>query len=152
MTIRVWRTGWLVLALALVAAEPGHAAPSPPVPDAGRSHGRAQESPFACDASALAPAERRQHFEECGPKLRAVLKKVRGLSDGYEFGFDDAPETYRMLAAWMFQERLCCPFFDLDLRIDREGGSLWLRLTGREGVKKFIEAEFEPWFRTAHGR
>ncbi len=42
----------------------------------------------------------------------------------------------------MFQERLCCPFFDLALRIDREGGPVWLRLTGRKGVKDFITTEF----------
>jgi hypothetical protein len=105
------------------------------------------ESPFACVESALSPAERKQHFEEYGPKLRARLQRIHELPDGYEFAFANTPETYRMLSAWMFQERLCCPFFDLELRIDREGGPLWLRLTGREGVKQFITAEFEPWFR-----
>jgi hypothetical protein len=105
-----------------------------------------KESPFACVMSALSSAERKQHFEEYGPKLRARLTKIQELPDGYEFGFAPDPETYRMLSTWMFQERLCCPFFDLDLRIDREGGPLWLRLTGREGVKEFITAEFDPWF------
>ena len=28
----------------------------------------------------------------------------------------------------------------------REGGSLWLRLTGREGVKQFIRSDFAAWF------
>jgi len=37
---------------------------------------------------------------------------------------------------------LCCPFFDIDLRVEKEGGPLWLRLTGREGVKQFIKADF----------
>jgi len=46
----------------------------------------------------------------------------------------------------MLQERRCCPFFDLSLRLDREGGPMWLELTGREGVKEFIKAEFVPWF------
>jgi hypothetical protein len=32
--------------------------------------------------------------------------------------------------------------------VDREGGPLWLRLTGREGVKQFIKADFPPdWFK-----
>jgi hypothetical protein len=105
------------------------------------------ESPFACVESALSPAERKQHFEEYGPRLRARLQRIQELPNGYEFAFENTPETYRTLSAWMFQERLCCPFFDLELRIDREGGPLWLKLTGREGVKQFITAEFDPWFR-----
>jgi len=38
-------------------------------------------------------------------------------------------------------ERLCCPFFGLAVEIEPEGGPLWLRLTGRDGVKPFIKAE-----------
>ncbi len=118
------------------AAAPGVPAPAP-----------RQESPFACVESALSRAERKQHFEEYGPLLRARLQRIHELPDGYEFGFAPEAGTYRMLSTWMFQERLCCPFFDLALRIDREGGPLWLRLTGRKGVKEFITAEFDPWFR-----
>ena len=36
-----------------------------------------------------------------------------------------------------------CPFFDIDLRFDREDGPLWLRLTGRPGTKEFIKEEFD---------
>jgi hypothetical protein len=110
------------------------------------------ESPFACVESALSPAERKQHFEEYGPKLRARLERIHELPNGYEFAFAPDAETYRMLSTWMFQERLCCPFFDLDLRIDREGGPIWLGLTGRQGVKEFIAAEFDPWFQTGKAR
>jgi hypothetical protein len=42
-------------------------------------------------------------------------------------------------------EGLCCPFFDIDMHVEREGGSLWLRLTGRGGVKQFIRADFAAW-------
>ena len=108
---------------------------------------KGRESPFACSATALSPTERKQHFDDYGPRLRARLQRIREIPDGYEFAFRTDRDTYHVLAAWMYQERLCCPFFDLDLRIDREGGSTWLRLTGREGVKDFIRAEFEPWFR-----
>jgi hypothetical protein len=40
----------------------------------------------------------------------------------------------------------CCPFFEIDLNVEREQGGLWLRLTGREGVKQLIRAEFASWF------
>jgi hypothetical protein len=32
-------------------------------------------------------------------------------------------------------------FFDFSLEVEREGGAVWLSLTGREGVKPFIMAE-----------
>jgi hypothetical protein len=106
------------------------------------------ESPFACNPSALAPAERKQHFDVEIPKLRALRLGVRELPDGYEFAFPSDPATYQLLSRWMYKEPLCCPFFDLSLRIDREGGPLWLRFTGRKGVKDFITADFPAsWFR-----
>jgi hypothetical protein len=120
------------------------ATPSPPARSAADSH----VSPFACNTLALGPKERKRHFEELGPQLRGLRKRTRELPNGYEFEFESTPAHYALLQEWMLQERACCPFFDLDLRLDREGGPLWLRLTGRDGVKKFIESEFPPeWFR-----
>jgi hypothetical protein len=99
-------------------------------------------SPFACDALALSPEARKRHFEELGPSLLKLKKNTRELPDGYEFEFPADNSTYQLLTEWAFQERLCCPFFDIDLRFDREGGPLWLRLTGRPGTKEFIKTEF----------
>src|SRR4029077_16553263 len=99
-------------------------------------------SPFACNAFALSPEVRKRHFEELGPALLKLKKTTRELPDGYEFELPADNKTYQLLTEWAIQERLCCPFFDIDLRFDREGGPLWLRLTGRSGTKKFIKEEF----------
>jgi hypothetical protein len=99
-------------------------------------------SPFACDALALSPDVRKRHFEELEPALLKLTKGTRELPDGYEFELPPDQSTYEVLTEWAFQERLCCPFFDIDLRFDREGGPLWLRLTGRPGTKEFIKMEF----------
>jgi len=99
-------------------------------------------SAFACNALALSPQARKRHFEELGPALLKLKKSTRELADGYEFEFPADSKTYGLLTEWAFQERLCCPFFDIDLRFDREGGPLWLRLTGRLGTKEFIKEEF----------
>jgi hypothetical protein len=90
-------------------------------------------SPFACDALALSPEARKRHFEELQPALLKLKKSTRELADGYEFEFPADNSTYQLLTEWAFQERLCCPFFDIDLRFDREGGPLWL---------EFIKEEF----------
>ena len=100
------------------------------------------QSAFACNAFALSPEVRKRHFEELGPALLKLKKSIRELPDGYELEFPADNKTYQLLTEWAFQERLCCAFFDIDLRLDREGGPLWLRLTGRPGTREFIKEEF----------
>ena len=99
-------------------------------------------SAFACNAFALSPEERKRHFEEVGPALLKLKRSMRELPDGYELELPADNKTYQLLTEWAFQERLCCPFFDIALRFDRENGPLWLRLTGRPGTKEFIKEEF----------
>ena len=106
-----------------------------------------QESAFACNRLALTPAERKRHFEELGPKLLSLKKGVRELPNGYEFEFPTDPSTVQLVAEWAAGERDCCPFFDIDMHLEREGGPFWLSLTGREGVKQFIEADGAAWIR-----
>ncbi len=104
------------------------------------------ESPFACDRSALTPQQRKRHFDELSPALRARKLSIRELHDGFEFEFPPDTTTFQLVSEWVTGERLCCPFFDIDEHVEREHGHLWLRLTGREGVKQFIRADFSAWF------
>jgi hypothetical protein len=104
------------------------------------------ESPFACNRTALSAQARKRHFDELSPALRARKKSIRELRDGFEFEFPPDTATFQLVSEWVEGERLCCPFFDIDVQTTREGGSLWLRLTGREGVKQFIRSDFAAWF------
>ena len=99
------------------------------------------QSPFACNAFALSPEVRKRHFEELGPALLKLKKSTRELPDGYELEFPSDKATYQLLTEWVIDERLCCPFLDFDLHFNREGGPLWLRLTGRPGTKEFIKED-----------
>ena len=99
-------------------------------------------SPFACNALALSPEARKRHFEEVGPALLKFKKSTHELSDGYEFEFPADKATCQLLTDWVIDERLCCPFLDIELRFSRESGPLWLRLTGRPGIKEFIQEDF----------
>jgi hypothetical protein len=105
------------------------------------------EDPFACNRSALTAAERKRHFDELGPALRAVVMNAREIPEGYEFQFPADPATFRLVAEWAAGEHRCCPFFDIDLRQERGKGPLRIRLTGRPGVKQFIETDFAGWIR-----
>jgi hypothetical protein len=104
------------------------------------------ESPFACDRNALTPEARKRHFDELGPALKTRVKSIRELSDGFAFEFPPDTGTFQLVSEWVGGERLCCPFFDIDVHVEREHGALWLRLAGREGVKQFIRADFARWF------
>ena len=102
-------------------------------------------SPFFCNRTALT-TEQRQRQQELGKTLRSSLLGVQELPDGYEFEFAPDRANYKALAEFTPMEHACCPFFDISIRLERENGKLWWRLTGREGVKPFIRAEFGPWF------
>lgn len=107
----------------------------------------AKDSPFACNINAFTVRERIRHFAELGPALRKLSTGVRELPDGYAFQFPADAKTYALLSEWIDQERRCCPFFDIALRVEREGGPLSMELTGRAGTKEFIQSDFGPWFR-----
>ena len=91
--------------------------------------------------SALTDQQKDRTMELLG-QLKARMVEARELPDGYAFRFDIDPRTVRDAAEFITYERLCCPFFDFELGVEREGGPLWLRLKGREGVKDFIRIEF----------
>jgi len=107
-----------------------------------------RESAFACNIHGLSPAERTRHFDELGPALRDLRTGVRELDNGYEFTFPGDPRSVAMVTEWAVQERQCCPFFDVALQLDREGGAVHLRLTGRKGTKDFIKVDGAAWIKT----
>src|ERR1700741_1984561 len=78
------------------------------------------ESPFACNRLALTPEQRKRHFDELGPKLRSLKKSVREVPNGYELEFPADAGTVQLVTEWVIGERACCPFFDIDMRLERE--------------------------------
>jgi hypothetical protein len=93
---------------------------------------------FACNITAFTPTQRERHH-----RLAQNLARREGLeelSNGYSLRFKYTPGLALELAEFMTLERLCCPF--LTLALELEGEVLRLNLTGAEGVKPFIVAEF----------
>ncbi len=99
---------------------------------------RQDQSPIACDLKALNDEQRRLH-QFIGRKLRGAIREIAELSEGYALRFE--PSVLLVVAEFVSLERLCCPFLDFVLEVEREGGPLWLRLTGRQGVKEFLQTE-----------
>ena len=96
---------------------------------------------FYCNIKALTPAERARH-KELGDKLNAAKNETIETPNGYEFQYSPKNVSLAELAEWAVAESKCCPFFDFHIDLEREGTLVCLRLTGSEGVKQFIRAEF----------
>jgi hypothetical protein len=99
-----------------------------------------KEYPFACDMTAIAPDMRGAHLATTKKLFRAV-KSLRELPSGYAFQLPNQSDVLMTAAEFILLERLCCPFLGFAIEVEREGGAVSLRLTGREGVKPFIMAE-----------
>jgi hypothetical protein len=86
--------------------------------------------------------EQRARHHELAQRLRSAVVGFEELPDGYAARFLAEPTTVLLIAEFMTLERLCCPCFTLTLEVEKERGPLWLKVTGREGIKPFIRAEF----------
>jgi len=95
---------------------------------------------FACDMKALTKTDR-EAYQKLSRTLFAAVQEKRELPNGYSFRLP--PGTLLTVAKWVEFERKCCPFFTFDVEVARDNGPLWLRVTGADGVKAFIRAEFQ---------
>lgn len=100
------------------------------------------DAPFACNPSALSKDER-VRYSALTKRLIADKQEVKELPDGYALRFAASPQNIKDAAEFITYEKLCCPFFDFNLTVERNNGALWLELRGREGVKDFIKSEFD---------
>ncbi len=98
------------------------------------------QSPLACDMTAIPTEQRPVHLTK-SRELFSQIEETRELSDGYEFRFADEPNVLKRLVDFVSLEKLCCPFLNFAIEIEAENGPVRLRLTGREGVKEFIQEE-----------
>ena len=100
------------------------------------------QSKFYCDIKALTPGERARH-NQLTEKLMAARKDIVETATGYELQYSPSDVSLAELAEWVAAESKCCPFFDFHIDLEREGKLACLRLTGEEGIKAFIRAEFK---------
>lgn len=98
------------------------------------------ESPLICNLGALDRVQRERH-EVNTSQLFGSVEATEELVDGYAFRWPAESATILQVAEFITLERLCCPFFNFALRLESEGGPLWLKMTGREGVKQYLLAE-----------
>jgi arsenate reductase len=98
-------------------------------------------SPIACDLSVFSDAECAAHLTH-SQRLFAQAKTMHELPDGVAFELPNDADTLTQATQFIADERRCCPFLRFTLDLEPDGGPLWLRLSGREGVKPFLQTEF----------
>ena len=74
-------------------------------------------------------------------ELFSQIQETRELPNGHELRFANETDVLQRLADFVSLEKLCCPFLRFEIEVEAEYGPVWLRLTGREGVKEFIREE-----------
>jgi len=97
------------------------------------------ESPIACVMDALTVDERDRRAELFS-KIAEQAQETQELADGYAIRFEPDTTTWMRVAEFITFERRCCPFLAFSLNAEDENGAMWLRITGRQGVKQFLAA------------
>lgn len=98
--------------------------------------------PVVCDPSAFpSPDSFAAHMSE-GRRLLSLAAERLELPNGWALGFPGDDGTLFALAHWVAGERRCCPFLTFALECQPEPGGTWLRITGPEGAKEVLQAEF----------
>lgn len=124
----------MALCVALIAAQ----APNARAQYSSVNEGK-KEVIFACNMNAMTKEQRKRQSQFLTPALHAQRLATSEVADGYEFQFPSDAHTLQVVAEWIGNERLCCPFFRFDIRLGP--GPMILKISGPEGVKQFIQAE-----------
>ena len=97
---------------------------------------------IACDPSAI-PAESRARWIETGKQVYAAVQAVQEVPMGYRFRLPTDSALLLTVAEYISNERLCCAFLRFTVEIEPDRGPFWLRLTGGQGVKAYMQGIFE---------
>jgi len=96
---------------------------------------------LACDTEAISAVERTR-YSFLVSKLKEAVMQQQETSDGYAWEVNGDTISLPEAAEWVAMERRCCPFLTLQLEAPGQGTSYWIKLSGPEGAKAFLVAEF----------
>ncbi len=94
---------------------------------------------FYCDMTTLSQEERIAHQELIGLLFGTLVQETRELPEGYAYRFQN--EHYPLLAIFITNEQLCCPFLTFEDHRHPHRGPVWLQLTAPGDVKPFLKEE-----------
>lgn len=95
--------------------------------------------PVACDPQALSTEDWVEHQATTERLFGELREAAEELDDGYDFRFPAG--AFPLVAAFVEQERRCCPFFSFYLTVPPGEEAITLRIIGSPEVKAIIRAE-----------
>ncbi|HXW84169.1 MAG TPA: hypothetical protein VEJ86_07175 [Candidatus Binataceae bacterium] len=102
------------------------------------SHGADDSAPIACDLTVFKPDQKRR-YGVLAKKMHGALVEKKELPNGWALRLSEKKITFGEAGDWMSLESKCCRFMEIALEPGLDG--LWLKLTGRPGVKEFLKQE-----------
>lgn len=100
-----------------------------------------ERTPLACDLLALDKVQRERRFV-LAQLLQVGICRVTALEDGWAFHVDPKSIIRDNLEELAALERLCCPFLKVVVKSNTEDGETTLEITGVNGAREFIAAQF----------
>jgi hypothetical protein len=98
------------------------------------------EEHIHCNLKALSKAERARDAELVAG-LRDALRERKELPEGYAYRLE--PTVLKDVGEWLQLVAKCCQPLTYEVALaPQPGGALWVRITGHEGAKEFINLEF----------
>jgi hypothetical protein len=94
---------------------------------------------LVCIPEAIPRGERSGHFALAKELFERLAIAQEDLPQGYAVHF---PSTaFQQLAAFVNNERRCCPAIRFELDVSPAGEPIILRMTGPEGAREFLKEE-----------
>jgi hypothetical protein len=110
-----------------------------PVPTRSRENGVSNvDMPVVCTLTPDAIAARRAGLL---PGLMARADSREDKAEGVRLRFP--PDALSAILEAVDSERQCCRFLRFDITVERDGGPIWLELTGPPGTRQFLSALLE---------
>ena len=95
---------------------------------------------MACNLTVF-NTEERTKFPAQTQVLLADAQKIRELKNGFAIQFCDQPEQRAQIEDFIKRESQCCSFLEFNLTHDTDSETIWLHITGENGVKEFLQIE-----------
>lgn len=99
-----------------------------------------EETPLACDLSALGDPEEHSRRSEA---LFAEREDVQEIGGGYAFRYPGTMDYAERILGFVNRERQCCPFLTFEIVFEPEGRGIWLYLGGGERVEAYLRRQFK---------
>ncbi len=97
--------------------------------------------PIVCT---LNDAEFREREQVVLRKIEDLVLTAEETGSGFIFCFPPDDASFAALNEFIVLERRCCPFLDFKMTVPRGEGDILLELSGPDGAKEFIAANFNP--------